>query len=164
MNFDVFNWGFKKRDERDSNWYRDASYSEHLRRKRNQRISEEKAEFRKKMKWIILLSIVGLCLYVLNQWYFNRRLETSGVITYAIIENIRHQSYVADESGGGGRVDHYYVSYKFKVNNKWIHSFSELKSYEYISHLGETPEIGDTINVRFLASAPKTNKLLELKQ
>lgn len=159
----MLNWNFNRGDERDSDWYRKAFYSEYFRRKRNQRISQEKAELLKKMKWVIILSMFGLSLYLLNQWYFNRRLENNGVKTFAIIENIRHQRYIADESGGGGKVDHYYVSFKFKVNKKWIRSFAELKSYMYTSHLGETPEIGDTIYVKFLPDAPKTNKLLELK-
>ncbi|NQZ38258.1 MAG: hypothetical protein HRT58_21540 [Crocinitomicaceae bacterium] len=115
------------------------------------------------MKWVAILSIIGICLYFVNQWYFKRTLANNGVTTFAIVENIRHQRYVADESGGGGQVNHYYVSYKFKVKKEWVHCMTEVKSYLFNSYLGENPKKGDTIQVIFLLESPKTNELLELK-
>ena len=114
------------------------------------------------MKWLIILSILGVGIYVINEYYFNNRLASKGEITHGIIENIRHERYVANELGGV--VDHYYVSYTFKVRNEWLHSISELKSYQYASHLGESPQKGDTIKVRYLPASPEANELIELTE
>lgn len=115
------------------------------------------------MKWVFILSIIGVGIYFLNQWYFSKELSSKGVITHTIIQTVKHEKYIADESGGGGLVDHYYVSYKFKVKNKWIHSFTEVKSYLRESHLGESPQKGDSIRVRYMPESPERNELLELK-
>ena len=148
--------------DKDSLYYRQAARKEQKRRIRVNKRKEDKAEFLRKMKWLIILGISGVCIYAINQYYFNNRLASKGQITVGIIENIRHERYLANELGGG-LVDHYYISYKFKVGKSWIHSITELKSYQYESHLGESPDKGDTIHVRYLPESPEASELIELK-
>jgi hypothetical protein len=109
---------------------------------------------------VFVLTIAAVSVYSIITWNQRVALKEKGVHSIAIISKIRHESYRVNELDVR-TVDHYYISYTYKVNHKWLHGLSELSRSEYSDYFDERVKVGDTIKVNYIESSPSNVELVK---
>lgn len=133
------------------------------RRLRQKRFQERKQRsiFKRNIKRLfyalLVISFIYIVLIGYERWQFTYNSKTAN----AVLVNKKSDSYRVNEIGHE-YVGHFYLTYKYKVNNKWYRTMVEVRYEELNEYFDVNPKVGDTVKIRYLQGNPKKSEIMKL--
>ncbi len=129
-----------------------------LRKRKEKR--KEKAIFRRNIKRLFLISCSAGLVYFSLMIYERWQMDHNSIATEAIIVRVKDESYAVN-AYGNSFVNHFYLSYKYKVKGKHYRNLIEVRFEDANQYFDQPPQVGDTIKIRYQKSNPKKAELIK---
>ncbi|MDY8136768.1 DUF3592 domain-containing protein [Aquimarina sp. 2201CG5-10] len=110
----------------------------------------------KKFIGLIIVLIVGVSIMAVNTYLQKEKLNKNGVISKAVIEDIRWNKY---ENEIGTPVDNIHIQYKYQVGDKEIIKTQEILRHEHDLYFDTTKNVGDSVKIKYLEKSPNHSRI-----
>lgn len=121
----------------------------------------QKRNWNKLILILLLLSISIASFYIYSN-YKNKYLIDNGKTTKAIVINIIHNNYRANDIDISN-VENFLIEYEFTIDKKRINSIGEVKGKEYKMYFKNPLKLNDTIRILYNPNNPNENKIIKIK-
>ena len=115
-----------------------------------------------KLILILLFLSISIASFYIYSDYKNKYLIDNGKTTKAILKNIIHNNYRANDIDISN-VESFLIEYEFTIDKTRINSISEIKGEEYKMYFMNPLKPNDTIRILYNPNNPNENKIIKRK-